>query len=86
MKPEDQSGGRVKYFFFLDGQKYESETSSITGADIRAKLPAEKAGYGIRLETHGNDPDTVVTDTMSLSLEKTPLHFYSVPPANFGLS
>jgi hypothetical protein len=85
MKPEEQPGGRVKYFFFLDGQKFESEASSITGADVRAKLPPEKAGYAINLEAHGNESDTVITDTMSFSLEKTPLHFYSVPPANFGM-
>jgi len=84
-KPEENPSGRVKYFFFLDGQKFESESSSITGADVRAKLPAEKAGYAINLEQQGNEPDTVVTDTMSFSLEKRPLHFYSVPPANFGL-
>jgi hypothetical protein len=83
-KPEDHPGGRVRYFFFLDGQKFESETSSITGADVRAKLPPEKAGYAIFLEQHGNEPDTAITDTSSFSLEKTPLHFYSVPPATFG--
>lgn len=84
-KPEEHPGGRVKYFFFLDSQKFESETSSITGADVRAKLPPEKAGYAINLEQQGNDPDKVITDTDSFSLEKKPLHFYSVPPANFGL-
>jgi hypothetical protein len=76
--------GRVKYFFFLDGNKFESATSSITGADVRAKLPPDKAGYAIYLEEHGNDPDKQVADADTFSLEKTPLHFYSVPPANFG--
>ena len=84
MNPEPQQGGRVNYFFFLDAHKFETETSSITGADVRAKLPPEKNGYAINLEQQGNDPDQQITDSMSFSLEKKPLHFYSVPPANFG--
>jgi hypothetical protein len=84
MKPEEHVGQRVKYFFFLDNTKYESDSSSITGADVRAKLPPEKAGYAIYQESHGNDPDLLVADAAGFSLEKTPLHFYSVPPANFG--
>ena len=77
--------GRHKYFFTLDGQKYETDKSSITGADVRAKLPPEKAGYAIYLEEHGHGPDKQITDGESFSLEKGPLKFYSVPPANFGL-
>jgi CRISPR/Cas system-associated exonuclease Cas4 (RecB family) len=76
---------KVKYFFSLDGKKYESDTSSINGADVRAKLPPEKAGYAIYLEAHGNEPDKQITDTQSFSLEEHPLCFYSVPPATFGL-
>lgn len=85
MKPEEHAGQRAKYFFFLDNDKFESESSSINGADVRAKLPPEKAGYAIYLESHGNDPDEQVSDGAAYSLEKTPLHFYSVPPANFGM-
>jgi hypothetical protein len=75
---------KVKYFFSLDGIKYESPTSSITGADVRAKLPPEKAGYAIYLEGHNNAPDKQITDSESFSLEHHPLCFYSVPPATFG--
>ena len=78
------TGHGTKTFFFLDREKFETDTPTISGADVRAKLPAAKAGYAIYLEAHGNDPDPLVTDTMTFSLEKTPLHFYSVPPANFG--
>ena len=77
---------KVKYFFFLDGKKYESDPSSITGAEVRAKLPPEKAGYAIYLEEHGNEPDKQITDGETFSLEKKEPHFYSVPPANFGLA
>ena len=77
---------KVKYFYSLDGKKYESETSSINGADVRAKLPPEKVGYAIYLEAHGGEPDKQITDAETFSLEKMPLCFYSVPPANFGLA
>jgi hypothetical protein len=75
----------VKYVFFLDGIEFKSETSSINGADVRAKLPPEKAGYSIFLESKGSEPDKQITDAEAFSLEKGPLCFYSVPPATFGL-
>lgn len=85
MKPEElPPEKKVNYFYFLDGQKYESDTSSISGATVRAKLPPEKAGYAIFLESHGQEPDKQVQDSDNFSLEKPPLKFYSVPPATFG--
>ncbi|MDI1344149.1 MAG: hypothetical protein PSV22_08645 [Pseudolabrys sp.] len=85
MKPEELPDKKVKYFYFLDGQKYESDTSSVNGANVRAKLPPEKAGYALFLEGHGQDPDKLVNDADGFSLEKhPPLRFYSVPPATFG--
>jgi hypothetical protein len=81
---EATTGQRAKYFFFLDNVKHESETSTISGAVVRSKLPPEKSGYAVYLDAPGNEPDPLVKDTDNFSLEKTPLHFYSVPPANFG--
>ena len=81
----DKHHEKKEYFFSLDGQKYESKHSSVTGADVRAKLPPEKAGYAIYLESHGSEPDKQITDAESFSLEKHALCFYSVPPATFGL-
>lgn len=74
----------VKYFYFLDGQKIDSDTSSLTGATIRTKLSPEKAGYAVFLESQGSEPDKQVQDADSFSIEKPPLRFYSVPPATFG--
>lgn len=89
MKPEEKPthpDKKVKYFYFLDSEKLESDSSSISGATIRTKLPADKAGYAIFLESHGNDPDVQVKDGDGFSLESNPpLRFYSVPPATFGL-
>jgi hypothetical protein len=75
----------AKYFYSLDGTKYESDVESITGAVVRAKLPPEKTGYPIFLEEHGGKPDKQITDAETFSLKKHPLCFYSAPPANFGL-
>jgi hypothetical protein len=83
--PDSHPEKPTKYFYFLDGVKVDVDTPSTTGAAIRAKLPADKAGYAIYLEAHGKDPDRLVTDTETFVLEKEgKLHFYSVPPANFG--
>lgn len=82
-KPDETSGHKPTYFFFLDRDKHETDSSSITGAVVRSKLPAEKAGYAVYREGHGNDPDKLVNDADGFSLEPPP-HFYSVPPANFG--
>jgi hypothetical protein len=79
-KPED----KVKYQYFLDNKKFETDVSSLSGATVRSQLPPEKAGYAIFLEAQGNDPDKQIADTDNFSLEKKPLRFYSVPPANFG--
>jgi len=85
LKHDEQHHKEVKYFFSLDGVKHEWATSSINGADVRAKLPPEKVGYAIYLEAHGNDADKQITDAEGFSLEKHMLCFYSVPPATFGL-
>lgn len=84
-KPDAPPPGRVKYHYFLDSVKIDTEQSSINGADVRAHLPPEKSGYAIFLESQGNDPDKQVQDSDGFSLEKKPLRFYSVPPANFGI-
>lgn len=87
MKTEDASkkpDDKVKYHYFLDGKKIDTDTSSLSGSDIRAQLPPEKAGYPIFLESQGNEPDKQINDGDNFSLEKKPLRFYSVPPANFG--
>jgi len=87
MKPDDHPkppDPKVNYFYFLDSKKIDSDTSSVSGATIRTKLPPEKAGYAIFLEAQGPGPDKQVQDADNFALEKPPLKFYSVPPATFG--
>lgn len=83
-KPIEQ-GHRDKYHYTLDGVKHETSQSTVTGAEVRGHLPAEKAGYPIFLEEHGSKPDRQITDAETFSLERQPPSFYSTPPATFGL-
>jgi hypothetical protein len=75
-----------KFFYFVDGDKYESDTELTTGGAIKARLPEAKRIYALYLEGHANDPDTLIIDdtTVSLEKEKGPKRFYTVPPATFG--
>jgi hypothetical protein len=79
-KPEE------KFLYFVDGVEFESKEEHITGAIIMAKLPEAKRGYALYLEGHGKQPDELIRPETSITLEKhKPKHFYTVPPASFGL-
>ncbi|CAN7724620.1 hypothetical protein LJR290_006151 [Variovorax sp. LjRoot290] len=80
---------RKTYFYFVGNDRYESESESITGAQIKAKIPNLPPGSGLSLEGHGNDPDQMIADDESVLLEighgeGGPRHFTLVPPATFG--
>lgn len=77
-----------KVFFFVSDQKIETDHSPLTGAQIKALVPNWTAGYGLLLEGRGDDPDILVADDQSISLEKDhgPLHFTPVPPASYGVA
>ena len=74
-----------KYHYFVDGIKYETTQPSVTGADIKAKIPNFNPSYALYLEGQGTEPDKLITDTDSLDLEKGPHKLYTVPPASFGM-
>src|SRR5712672_256559 len=82
-KPADQ---HEKYFYFVDAQKFDSESEFTTGAIIKSRLAEAKRSYALYLEGHANDPDTLIGDDTSIDLEKEkgPKRFYTVPPASFG--
>lgn len=79
-KPEE------KYFYFVDGDKFESDAENTTGAIIKSKLSETKRTYALYLEGQGKDPDLLINDdtTLSLAKDKGPKRFYTVPPASFG--
>ena len=74
------------YFFFVDNVKYDSDLPALTGAQIKAKVPNWDPAYGLLLEGHGKEPDRLISDTETVSLEKDrgPRRFTRVPPASFG--
>jgi hypothetical protein len=74
------------YFYFVDGVRYETDQSTITGALIKAKIPSFDPSYALVLEGVGNDPDQQITDETVVSLEKDhgPRRLHTVPPAAFG--
>src|ERR1017187_2253724 len=74
-----------KYFYFVDGVEYKTHEEHITGAFIKSKLPEAKRGYALYLEGHGKQPDQLINDDTSITLEEhKPKRFYTVPPASFG--
>lgn len=75
-----------KYFYFVDGVRYESDQEVLTGAQIKARIPNFDNTLVLMLEGAGNEPDTIVTDDMSISLAKEhgPRRFFTTPPATFG--
>lgn len=78
---------QTKFHFHVDGKPYETDKSSLTGAEIKAMVPGFNPTYQLYLESHGDDPDKLIADGETVSLD--PAHHgvlkcYSVPPATFG--
>ena len=74
-----------KTFYFVDNKKYETEETSLTGAQIKASADIDPS-YALFLELKGDDPDEQIADDQYVSMEKDkgPKRFYAVPPATFG--
>jgi len=75
-----------QYHYFVDEVKYDTDQPNITGALIKVKLPDSKKGYSLFLEGHGKQQDVLINDDTSISLEGGAKHFYTVPPASFGIA
>jgi hypothetical protein len=84
-KQEHENNNKHKeYHYFVDGEKYNSEQSLITGAFIISLLPNFEIGYSLFEEKSGNSPDELIQETTTVSLDNGAKHFYTVPPATFG--
>jgi len=85
--PEAAEHPVEKYFYFVDGVKYESEEEVLTGAQIKARIPNFDNALILMLEGEGKEPDSIVTDDRSISFAKGhgPRRFFTTPPATFGL-
>lgn len=83
---EDHGKKPQVFFFFVNRKKYETDQPSLTGLQIKAKVPDWDSSHDLVLEGRGNDPDRIIADHESVKIdtEHGPLHFSSVPKANFG--
>jgi hypothetical protein len=71
------------HHFFVDGKKYETEKSHLSGLEIKA-IAGVEGNYQLYLEEEGDTPDRAISDGETVSLEHRVLHFFAVPPATFG--
>jgi hypothetical protein len=69
--------------FFVDAKRINTESTALTGAEIKVKADVP-ATYQLFLEEEGDAPDKPISDSESVNLEHKPKHFYAVPPATFG--
>jgi len=77
----------AKFHYFVDGAKYDTDEDSLTGAQIKARLPNFNPAYQLYMENPGDAPDTLVSDSEAISLDPKGhgvRKFYTVPPATFG--
>ena len=74
-----------EFHFFVDAKRYETDKSSITGAEVKAKAGVTPT-YQLFLEEEGDQPDRAISDGEAVELERgeKTRHFYAVPPATFG--
>ena len=73
------------YHFFVDSKRYETDQSSLTGAEIKA-IASVPPNYQLFLEEEGDKPDRQIGDTETVTMKEGEgtRHFYAVPPATFG--
>lgn len=69
--------------FFVDGKKYETAQTALTGAEIKA-IAGVAANYQLFLEEEGDKPDKSISDGEAVNLTERVKHFFAVPPATFG--
>lgn len=88
-KTEGTEHGKAKpksYFFFVNGQKFETDQPVLSAADIKGRVSGVEPGDKLSLEGRGDEPDRILADDELVPLEKDhgPLRFTIVPSASFG--
>lgn len=74
---------KKRYSLFIDATRYETDSRSITGAEIK-QLAGITPTYQLFLEEVGDTPDRPIADSEGVDLEGEEKHFFAVPPATFG--
>lgn len=81
----DDARREKEYVFFVDANRFTTESMSLTAAQIKAQAGVTP-NYQLFLEEEGDRPDKPMSDGERVEMkegEKT-RHFYAVPPATFG--
>ena len=73
---------RHEITIFIDAARYQTNKTSMSGAEIKA-LAGINAQYQLYLEETGDTPDKPIADAEALAL-KEDMHFYALPPTTFG--
>lgn len=83
---EGEKGKKEEYIFFVNGKRYDTNQPSLTGLQIKARVPDWDPNHDLVLEGHGDEPDEVIQDNqlVSLAKDKGPRRFSSAPKATFG--
>ncbi|MGN6155409.1 MAG: hypothetical protein ACTHN4_06710 [Sphingomicrobium sp.] len=86
MEAHDKGNKPEKYFYFVDGVKYESDVPEMSAADIKARLPNAEPNDKLSIDGHGDDPDVLLNDSdiVDLRKDKGPVRLTLVPGASFG--
>jgi hypothetical protein len=82
----DEGKKSEKYFYFVDGTKYESDAAEMTAGEIKALVPNAEPGDKLSIDGHGDDPDRLLNDSevVQFSKNKGPVRLTLVPAASFG--
>lgn len=73
-----------EFKLFIDAKEYETLSSTLTGAEIKA-LAGITPTYQLYEEEEGDTPDKPISDAEAVGLAGRIKHFYAVPPATFGV-
>lgn len=71
------------YEFFVDGNRFTTDKTAITGLEIKT-LANVSANYQLFLEEEGDTPDRPISDGEVVHMDHKEKHFFAVPPATFG--
>lgn len=83
MEEQSQAHRHPPYEFFVDGQRYSTDQTAITGLEIKTHANVS-ANYQLYLEEEGDTPDRAISDAEVMHMDHKEKHFFAVPPATFG--
>ena len=86
MTDQAQADAHKEYVFYVDANRFTTQSEFLTGAQIKAQAGVT-ANYQLFLEEEGDKPDKPISDGERVEMRRGEdvRHFYAVPPATFGI-